>query len=305
MIKSPPGQVNSKYYIAAISAFTTWGFFSLVLKPLHAYPSLDILFYRVFLCAVLMSLIVLLFKRKTLLENIAVFKALPIKEKRKSVLLNLGGGVFLTVNWFSYIYVLNHISIKATSLAYLICPILTTILAYFILKEKLNKIQWLAIALSIMGCGVLSYANPMDMMFSVVIGLSYAFYLVSQRLNYAFDKFLVLSFHIIFSALLLAPFYPIYSAAIPGEASFYIYIGLIAVAFTILPLFLNLYALKGINSSTVGMLLNINPLIAFLLAIIVFKEQIDLMQVVAYLIIFISVIVFNAHLFFPKHKGHP
>ncbi len=291
---------NSKYYLAAITAFTTWGFFSLVLKPLHAYPSIDILFYRVFLCAAIMSLIILLFKRQTFLKNISVFKALPLRAKRKSLWLNVGGGIFLTVNWFSFIYVLNHISIKATSLAYLVCPILTTLLAHFLLKEKLTKNQWLAIGLSLTGCVVLSYVNPMDMMFSLVIGLSYAFYLVSQRENTGFDKILVLSFHIIISAILLAPFYPIYSAAIPSSPKFYTYIGLIAVAFTILPLFLNLHALKGINSSTVGMLLNINPLIAFLLAIIFFREQIDLTQIIAYIVIFISVIIFNVHLFSRK-----
>jgi len=293
---------TTKYYLAALAAFTMWGFFSLVLKPLHHYPSIDILFYRVFLCAVLMASIILLFKRTTLQENLALFKALPPQAKRKSIWLNLGGGIFLTANWFSFIYVMNHISIKATSLAYLVCPILTTLLAHFILKEKLNKTQWLAIGLSLTGCAVLSYANLMDMMFSLIIGLSYALYLVSQRENTGFDKLLVLSFHIIFSAILLAPFYPAYSAPIPTAANFYFYIGLIAVAFTILPLFLNLYALKGINSSTVGMLLNINPLIAFVLAIVIFKEQIDLTQIIAYGIIFISVLVFNLHLFSDKNE---
>jgi chloramphenicol-sensitive protein RarD len=268
-----------------------------VLKPLKAYPSIDILFYRVFLCAGIMSLIILLFKRQTLLENISVFSALPIRAKRKTIWLNVGGGLFLTANWFSFIYVMNHISIKATSLAYLVCPILTTLLAHFLLKETLTKIQWAAIGLSLLGCGVLSYANPIDMLFSLVVGLSYALYLVSQRENVGFDKLLVLSFHIILSAILLAPFYPFYSTSLPSAGSFYIYIGLIAVAFTILPLFLNLFALKGTNSSTVGMLLNINPLIAFALATVIFGEEIDLTQIIAYCIIFISVIVFNFRLF--------
>jgi chloramphenicol-sensitive protein RarD len=277
-----------------------WGFFSLVLKPLHAYSSIDILFYRVFFCAALMSLIILLFKRRTLYENIARFKSLPPSGKRKNIWLNVGGGLLLTANWFSFIYVMNHISVKATSLAYLVCPILTTLLAHFILNEKLTKTQWLAIGLSMVGCGVLSYSTPVDMMFSLVVGLSYALYLVSQRENTGFDKVLVLSFHIIFSAIVLAPFYPVYSAALPGAASFYMYIGVIAVALTIVPLFLNLYALKGINSSTAGMLLNINPMIAFLLAIVIFKEAIDVTQIIAYTMIFISVIVFNIHLFSRK-----
>jgi len=58
-------------------------------------------------------------------------------------------------------------------------------------------------------------------------------------------------------------------------------------------LFLNLYALKGINSSVVGMLLNINPIIGFTLATWVFHESNSPLQIVAYGIIFSAVIVFN------------
>jgi chloramphenicol-sensitive protein RarD len=56
---------NSSYYLAAVAAFTIWGFFSLILKPLSAYPSIDILFYRVFFSAALLLLASSLFRRKT------------------------------------------------------------------------------------------------------------------------------------------------------------------------------------------------------------------------------------------------
>lgn len=293
---------NAKYYLAAISAYATWGFFSLVLKPLSAYASVDILFYRIFSCAILMLLITATFKRKALADTVARFKALPPAQKRSVALLNIGGSVFLNINWFSFIYVLNHVSIKATSLAYLVCPILTTLLAFFLLRETLNKFQWAAVALSLVGCVLLSYANVMDMVYGIIIGLSYAGYLVSQRKNTGFDKFILLTFHIVLSAILLLPFYPAYSGPVPAETKFWVYIEVIAVAFTIIPLFLNLYALKGLNSSTVGMLLNINPIIAFALANVRYHEHVSLLQLVAYCIIFLAVMVFNAHYVFGKRE---
>nr|WP_315221692.1 EamA family transporter [uncultured Flavobacterium sp.] len=297
---------TTKYYVAAISAYTIWGFFSLVLKPIHAYPSLDILFNRVFSCSILMLLIVFTFKRKRLKETVATFKALPKSQKRKTILLNIGGSIFLTSNWFTFIYVMNHVSVKATSLAYLVCPILTTLLAYFILHEKLSKTQWISVGLSISGCLLLSYADIMDMFFSIIIGFTYACYLVSQRANKGFDKFIVLTFHISLAALFLLPFYPAYSGPFPTEFKFYFYIETIAVLFTIFPLFLNLYALSGLNSSTVGMLLNINPMIAFALATFVYHEPISPIQVIAYGIIFAAVLVFNSHhIFAMKQKWIP
>lgn len=291
-----------RFYVAALTAYGIWGFFSLVLKPLHAYASVDILFYRVFLCAVIMAAIVLLFKRKVLKENVNLFKSLSAVQKRKVLWLNIGGGMLLTANWFSFIYVMNHINVKATSLAYLVCPILTTLLAWVILKEKLSKQQWLAIFLSIVGCVILSYSNLMDMVFSLIIGLSYALYLIAQRQNTGFDKLILLSSQFLCAALLLLPFYPIYSATLPTAFDFYFYISIIAIGFTIIPLFLNLYALKGLNSSTAGMLLNLNPLIAFALAFFVFREEISILQISAYVIIFAAVVVFNATSLFGRRQ---
>ncbi|MBK0370490.1 EamA family transporter [Flavobacterium agrisoli] len=293
---------SAKYYLAAIVAFTIWGFFSLILKPIHEYNSLDILFYRVFSCGILMSVIAILFKRKAIVEAWDFFKQMNKSEKRRTILLNLGGTFFLVTNWFTFIYVMNHVSVKATSLAYLVCPILTTLLAYFILNEKLSKTQWLAVGLSCTGCVVLTYTSITDMLFSMAIGLSYACYLVSQRVNKGFDKFIILTFQIVMASLILVPFFQAYSGPVPTDVTFYFCIETIAIMFTIFPLFLNLYALSGINSSTVGMLLNINPMIAFALALWVFQEPINEVQLVAYVIIFAAVLVFNQNFFVTIRK---
>ena len=93
----------NKYYFAAFSAFFIWGFFSLALKPLHSYPSLDILFYRVFFSVTAMLLINLCFRKKVLKKDWNQFKSMTAKQKRSVVLLTLGGGVFyLQTGLFSY-----------------------------------------------------------------------------------------------------------------------------------------------------------------------------------------------------------
>ncbi len=140
--------------------------------------------------------------------------------------------------------------------------------------------------MSIIGCLLVGYGDIKDLLFSLIIGFSYACYLVSQRMNSGLDTFIVLSFHIILSSLFLLPFYFIYGGGSPAESTFYMYIAIIAVFLTILPLFLNLYALTGMNSSVVGMLLNINPIIGFSLATWVFHESNSPLQIVAYGIIF-------------------
>jgi chloramphenicol-sensitive protein RarD len=283
---------NLSQYLAAIAAFTIWGFFSLILRPLAHYAALDILFYRVFISAALM-LVSVFFRLSVWKENRRLFATLSDRDRRGVLFQLFGGGLFLTCNWFCYIYVVNNVSVKASAFAYLVCPVLTTVLAWAVLKEYLSKGQWAAVLMSVAGCGILAFNHLLDLLYSMIIAFSYAFYLVSQRKNYGIDRFLLLSGQVIFSALLLLPFYPFYRGPVPRSGHFYFSIGFMAIFLTIIPLFLNLYALKQLKSSTVGVLMNITPLVAFVLALVVFEERVDLQQVFSYGIIVLSVAVFN------------
>src|SRR5690606_9065124 len=282
-----------KYYLAVISAFTIWGFFSLILKSLDTFPAFDILIYRTAVSVFIMLLVSFVLRPKVLEKNINSYKTLPKKTKHKVLVVNLLSGLFLSLNWFFFIYVMNNVSVSATSLAYLICPILTMVLAYLILKEKLFKIQWFSAALSLISCLILSFGSFIDLLYSMIIAFTYAIYLVLQRKNQDMDRFLVLTFQSGVAVILLLPFSPNYISNIEKTSFFYIMIALIAVVFTIIPMYLNIYALKGLNSAVVGIFIYLNPIINFLIAVFYFKEHISLLQGFSFGLIGISVIIFN------------
>ncbi len=292
----------NKYYLSAFSSFVIWGFFSLALKPLHAYASLDILFYRIFLATVLLLGINLLFRKAKVQNDIAVFKSLDKTVRNSMISLTVAGGFLLTFNWFLFIYAINHVSLQSASFAYMICPIVTTILAYFILKEKLSRWQWFSVALCVVSCAILSYGHITDLIYSLVIAFSFALYLISQRKNNQFDRFVILTVQMIIASLAIIPFFPAYSETVPTESLFYVLLVVIVVVFTIIPLYLNLYALKGMNSSAVGILMYTNPLIHFILAVYYFKEEVQVAQIVSYSLIVLSILVFNERLLFGKTK---
>lgn len=295
-------QIN-KYFVAALTAFFIWGFFSLALKQLHDYASLDILFYRVFYATVLLLIINLFFRKDKLKKDVAFFNAFEVKEKKKTIFLTILGGFLLVVNWFLFMYCVNHVSIQSASFAYLICPIITTVLAYFILKEQLSGWQWVAVCLFVVSCVILSYGHVKDLMYSLVIATSFALYLISQRKNNQFDRFVVLTVQLTIASIVLLPFYPFYKAVTPTSFLFWGLMTLIVLLFTIIPLFLNLFALKGVNSATVGVLMYTNPLINFLLALFYFKEEINSPQIIAYSLILVAIILFNERVLFRKGNG--
>ena len=284
---------NNKHYLAGIASFVIWGFISVCLIPLKIYPALDILFYRVFLSSSLLLVLTFIIRRTVYKEQLAILRQMEPAVRRKTIALTLLGGLLLSANWYFYIYVMNTVSIKTAAFAYLICPILTALLATFVLKEKLSNLQWLAVLFSSLSCFVLGMHSAVELLYSMIVAASYAFYLISQRRNGQLDKFVLLTVQITFAALILLPFYPAYSSALPNELSFYLLIIILSVVFTITPLFFNLVALKTVSSSTMGILLYINPLLNFILAFLFFNEQIGLTQVGAYLLILISIFIFN------------
>ncbi|HTM99561.1 MAG TPA: EamA family transporter, partial [Pedobacter sp.] len=82
----------------------------------------------------------------------------------------------------------------------------------------------------------------------------------------------------------------------PTGAWFWGHIVLIAVLFTVIPLFLSLYALIGIPSSTLGIIIYLNPIIAFTVAVLYFDEKITVHQLLAYLLLLFAVFLFNWNL---------
>ena len=285
--------MNSKYYLAAIFAFLIWGTFSLPLKALSSYSSFDILLSRVVFSSAVIVFLNLFIRKKKALENTRIFRNLNKIEKRNTLIINVISAILLAFNWYLFIYVMNRISVNATSLAYMLCPILTTFLAYLFLKEKLNKWQWFAVFLSAFSCALLSIGNVKTLIYSSIIAITYALYLVLQKKNHHLGRFFTLSFQILVGTILLLPLISLQQALPQKDTFYYGIILLIAVVFTILPMYLNVFALQKLNSSTVGIFIYINPLLSFLLAIFYFNEQIDAIQAVAYSLVLVSVFVFN------------
>ena len=277
-----------------MTAFIIWGLFSLPLKTIDNYASLDILLSRVLMASVLILAISFIFRRKVSFENIRIFKSLSKTHRRNLILLNFVSAILLAINWYLFIYVMNRISVNATSLAYMLCPIITTVLAYIFLKDRLSPIQWIAVSLSLMSCILLSIGHFMDVFYSFIIALSYAIYLILQKKNHQLDRFFTLTFQVVFGTVILLPLFSQQQDLPVKDSFYYVIVILIASVFTILPMFLNVFSLNKLNSSTAGIFIYLNPILSFLLAFFYFKEEMEPVKIIAYLVVFFSVLLFNS-----------
>nr|WP_121269729.1 EamA family transporter [Pedobacter schmidteae] len=284
---------NLKYFFAGILSFAIWGFFSIPLRNLKAFPSEEILYYRIFTSLVFIWLAILIFRRKELRKDFAYLSSISVKDKRNILLQLVASTLLLTGNWYTYIYAVNHVSLQSAAFAYMVCPLITAFGGFLILKEALSRLKLISLGIALVSILLLATGSLVDVLWSVIIASLYAFYLIIQRKMQHLDKLNVLAVQIGLAVLLMLPFYLLKHQGIPQDLWFWGNITVIAVFFTIIPLFMSLYALIGIPSSTLGIIIYTNPIIAFAVAIFYFGEHVDVHKLFAYLLLLTSVIVFN------------
>jgi chloramphenicol-sensitive protein RarD len=81
--------------------------------------------------------------------------------------------VLISVNWGLYIYGVNSGHVVETSLGYFINPLVTILIGVVVLRERLRRVQWLAVALGALAVLVLAvdYGRPPW----IALGLAFSF----------------------------------------------------------------------------------------------------------------------------------
>ncbi|RZK17175.1 MAG: permease [Flavobacterium sp.] len=284
---------KSRYLFAAFLSVAIWGFFSIPLRNLKVFPAEEILYYRIFASLIVIWLAIFLFRRKRLMEDIRYYREAAPRSKKIIIYQIIGATILLTLNWYTFIYAVNNVSLKSAAFAYMVCPLITAFGGFLILKESLSKIQLLALGVALISIVMLATGSFIDVLWSVIIAALYAFYLIIQRKMQNLDKLNVLAFQVTLAVLFMLPFYLYHHEQFPEGLWFWSHIFIIAAVFTIIPLFLSLYALIGIPSSTLGIIIYLNPIIAFTVAVIYFGEKISMHQLFAYSLLLFAVFLFN------------
>ena len=121
--------------------YIMWGLLPLFWKLLSAVDSMYVLASRILWSVVLMG-IILAFGRK----------GKAVREAGRKELLPLAlAGVFICINWGTYIWSVTHGRVLDASLAYYMNPIVSILLAAVVFKERLTRLQWLAVGVTFAG----------------------------------------------------------------------------------------------------------------------------------------------------------
>src|SRR5690554_830138 len=239
-----------KYFVAGLSANIIWGFFAIPLRLIAAWPADTILYFRIFFSFIFVWLFLFLFRYSHWKEDWRRMKGMQAQDRRRIFFLLLLSSILIMGNWFTFIYAINSISIKSAAFAYLICPLITTLAGWLILKESLSNIKWISLGIALVSVIMLGSTSLVEVFWAILIASFYAFYMIIQRVLRDIDKFNFLAVQLFICSIIVLPMSFMNDTPVPSSFLFWGIIIVSAIVFTIIPLFLSMYALNGIASAT-------------------------------------------------------
>lgn len=276
---------------AAFLAFLVWGVLPLYWRVLDGVPALELLAHRIAWAAAILGPLIIILARGELFASV---------RDRRAVGIAVAAGMLLSANWFIYIWSIEVDRLVEASLGYYINPLVSVFLGVVFLRERLTRIQIIALILA--GCGVLVLAVSHGRVpwISLALAVSFGVYGLMKKIGK------LGSFVGLFVELwLVAPVAVIYLLVLQrsGTAAFasgdMVRTLLMAGAgiVTVVPLLLFGFAARSIPLSRVGFFQYLAPTAMLVIGTLLFGEPFTGVHVVSFSLIWLALILYTVSLF--------
>lgn len=292
MSNAPLPQTDSpRGLLYAIAAYGIWGFLPIYMKALAHVPPLEVIAHRVIWSLPIAGAVLLWQGRQG--EVLAA-----LRQPRLLAMAALTAGL-ISVNWLIYVWAIANDHALDAALGYYINPLFSVFLGATLLKERLSRGQFAAIALAASAVVILTVQAGSLPLVAIGLTLSWGVYAYCKRSlplgpNQGFTL----------EVLLLTPFAAgfLIWQALGGAGSFgpgqidttLLLLG--AGPVTAIPLLFYANGAKLIRLSTIGILQYIAPTMIFLCAVFLFGEPFDGARLIAFPMIWAALVIYSVTL---------
>ncbi|NJD24690.1 MAG: EamA family transporter RarD [Betaproteobacteria bacterium] len=269
-------------------AYGIWGFFPLYFRQLADVPPMDILSNRAAWACVFVGL--LLTVRRQWGRVVAVFRV-----PRQLAMLALAA-LLVGSNWLVFLWAVANGQVVASSLGYFLTPLVNILLALLVLKERLNRLEWLSVALALAALANEIVALGSLPWVSLFLAATFGSYgLVRKQVPVDAISGLWLETLAMLPVCLLYALWMGQSGHAVFGSGGWSTVALLAGAgvLTALPLMAFAAATQRLDLATVGMLMYINPTLQFATAIWIFGEPLQPVRLVSFALIWAGLAVFS------------
>ena len=265
-----PGHDYARGLPLGLTAYFIWGSFPLIIAMLGFASPYEIVVWRVvfaFLTAVLLIAVT---------KN---FKSLRETFKNRVNLTWIAvSALFIFINWLVYVIAISERHVVEASLGYFINPLVTILLAVIFLREKLTRVQWMAMGLGALAVLVLTFDYGRPPWVALILAGSFGIYgLAKNKLGgkvSALNSFAVESGVLVPIAIVQLVLVQTIGGGIMFASQGALGMAGLALygAMTAIPLILFGAAAQYLPLKVIGFMRYIAPIIQFTLGLVVFNE---------------------------------
>jgi chloramphenicol-sensitive protein RarD len=284
--------VTPKSQLAGIGfgllAYVIWGFFPLFFRQLSHVSPMDVLSNRAVWACVFVAILLTLRQRWG--------KVLAILRTPRQFAMLALAALLVGSNWLMFLWAVAHQQVVASSLGYFLTPLINILLGLIVLKERLNRLEWISVAFAVAAIAneVLTLGSlPWVSLFLAATFGTYG--LVRKQVpvdaisGLWLETLAMLPICGLYALWEAQSGHMVFAAQDASTAALLVGAGIL----TALPLMAFAAATQRLDLATVGMLMYINPTMQFVTAVWLFGEPMQTERLISFGLIWIGLFIFS------------
>lgn len=269
-------------------AYVIWGFFPLYFRQLGHLSPMDILSNRTLWAFVFVAVLLTVRQRWQSLASVC-------RQPRYLGRLSLAA-LLLGSNWLGFLWAVDQHQVVEASFGYFLTPLVNVLLGLLVLKERLNRREWLAISLALVAIANEVFRLGALPWISLFLALTFGTYgLLRKQVpvdaisGLGLETLVMLPFCLAYAGWQGHLGHAVFAFEAGSTASLLIGAGIL----TALPLMAFAAATQRLDLATVGMLMYINPTMQFLTAVFIFGEPLAGGRLISFGLIWLGLLSFS------------
>ncbi|MEP4860670.1 MAG: EamA family transporter RarD [Alphaproteobacteria bacterium] len=295
---APAENAAARGFAFALAAYLLWGLLPLYLKLVGHVPAVEVLAHRIVWSVPFAGVVLILLGRT------GDVKA-ALRSPRTLAMAALTAAL-ISVNWGVYVWAIAAERTVEASLGYYINPLVSVLMGAVFLKERLSRLQMIAIALATAAVALLTVRAGGLPWVSLVLAFSFAVYgFFRKTLPIGPSQGFFLEVMVLcVPALAYIAWLGVAAEGhfvLPAPTDMVLLVGCGVV--TAGPLMLYGFGAKLLRLSTIGIMQYIAPSMIFLLAVFVFGEPFGETRLLAFAMIWIALALYSWSMY--RNRGAP
>ncbi|UWF77922.1 MULTISPECIES: EamA family transporter RarD [Microbacterium] len=295
-----PDRTKTSGIVFTVTAYLIWGVLPLYFLILTPTGPWEVVAWRVLLSFAFCLLLL------AVTRGWAAFGAI-VRQPRLLGWTALAG-LLIYVNWQVFLIGTLTGHIVETSLGYFINPIFTVLLGVFVLRERITRLQWTAIAIAVVAVVVIIVAYGAFPWIALSLTASFGVYgLVKKKIGPAVDavsgltleSFWLIPIAVVTLIVVAQTTDVTFGAVGPAHTALVAFAGVA----TAVPLLLFAAGTRRVDLSLVGMIQFITPIMQFLVGWALLGEPMPPERWAGFLLVWIAIAVFVADLIAQARRG--